>query len=68
MTVIERVAIALQDLGPIVDPDLWTIRSECPSCWAGSTDPLGLWRPLVARFRDGHALISCDACRGGIDV
>jgi hypothetical protein len=36
------------NLLPVEDRPMELIRAECPSCRGGSTDPLGLWRPMTA--------------------
>jgi hypothetical protein len=56
------IAKELAGLAPIIDPVLELVRSECPECYAGARDPLGLYRPLVVIPRDDATIYRCDAC------
>lgn len=59
------VVLAHHKLAPVADARLEVVLSECPGCYAGLTDPLGLWRPLrvASRARTVRLIcaVGCDA-------
>jgi hypothetical protein len=59
---LEATARLLEGLGPVIDPELGLVRSECPICWAGRTDPDGIWAPLHVIVSKNRTIIMCDAC------
>jgi hypothetical protein len=62
MLTLGEIAATLVGLRPIPDPVLDLVRADCPVCFAGSTDPQGLWRPLVVLVDRRSIVLRCDAC------
>jgi hypothetical protein len=54
--------LELREMRPIWDPLLHVIRCDCKDCRAQDGDPLGLYRPVAVRRRNGITTLSCDQC------
>ena len=63
MTALQRAAAAAEAAGlrPILDPVMQTVLTECPACYAGASDPDGLWRPLLIACHGKPVRMICRA-------
>jgi hypothetical protein len=61
---LDAVAATLEAAGlaPVIDRAMDVVRSECPACRAGWSDPRGLWRPMVVVPRDDRLVYRCESC------